>query len=236
MSWRALTVFLLLATVASVQGGIQLGEYLISRAPDSIAASSRPRESNDQLLDADGKPFTAQPPQPRVDGTLGSPREHAAINWHINPSLANPLNNKSNAIKVPTETHTRPEQTEDDLEKMDPDLFAAEKNLTGGQNDVATLDIANPKQNSSVSGGRIYPSKEDTFANSTPPAIASEPRPAPLSWQQNFKSELDQCASQGFFQRPSCIQNTRNRHCASNQAWGNHPDCPARTSEFSAGG
>lgn len=236
MSWRVLIVFLLLAALASWQGGIQLGEYLISRAPESIASSSRPKESNDQLLDANGKPFTAQPPQPRVDGTLGSPRERSAIDWKITPSLATQFSEDPTAMKVDADGHVITEGAEGGYERRDHELSAGGKGLPSGQNDIATLDIANPKQDASVGSARPYPTTGNNSANATPPVVAQQPRPAQLTWQQRLKADLDQCASQGFFQRPTCIQNARNRYCAPNNAWGKNPDCPARTPEFSTGG
>jgi hypothetical protein len=236
MSWRALIVFLLLAALASWQGGVQLGEWLVARAPESVSASSRPKESQDQLLDANGKPFTAQPPQPRVDGTLGSPRERTAIDWKITPTLATQFSEDHTAMKVDAEGHVIIDGSEGGYERRDHELSAGGKGLPSGQNDIATLDIANPRQDSPAGGARTYPTTGGNSANATPPFASQQPRSAQLTWQQKLKSELDQCASQGFFQRPTCIQNARNRHCGPNNAWGKNPDCPARSSDSTIGG
>jgi hypothetical protein len=88
MSWRALTLFLLLAIVASWQGGRQLGLWLVDQAPESIASALTPKSENGTVLDADGKPLAPQPPQPRNDGTLGVPKEMAPVEWTIAPVLA----------------------------------------------------------------------------------------------------------------------------------------------------
>jgi len=88
MSWRALIIFLLLAVVASWQGGRQLGQWLIEQAPESIASAFNPTDDRSQRLDADGKPLAPQPPQPRIDGTLGVPREMEPIEWTIASVLA----------------------------------------------------------------------------------------------------------------------------------------------------
>ena len=88
MSWRALIFFLLLALVASWQGGRQLGLWLVEQAPESIASSSNATQAQGQVLDADGKPLAPQPPQPRIDGTLGVPREMAPIEWTIEAVIA----------------------------------------------------------------------------------------------------------------------------------------------------
>ena len=85
MSWRFLFLFLVLAAASAVFGGIELGDWLIEHAPESIsqAASANSKNDRDIVLDANGKPFRAQPPQPRIDGTLGVPREMAPVEWTI---------------------------------------------------------------------------------------------------------------------------------------------------------
>lgn len=88
MSWRALTLFLLLAIVASWQGGRQLGLWLVEQAPESIATALTPKNESGTVLDADGKPLAPQPPQPRIDGTLGVPKEMAPVEWTIAPVIA----------------------------------------------------------------------------------------------------------------------------------------------------
>lgn len=88
MSWRALIIFLLLAVVASWQGGQQLGHWLIEQAPESIASAFNPTDDRSQALDADGKPLAPQPPQPRIDGTLGVPRDMEPVEWAITAAIA----------------------------------------------------------------------------------------------------------------------------------------------------
>lgn len=88
MSWRALTVFLLLAIVASWQGGRQLGLWLVDQAPESIASAFTQKNESGTVLDADGKPLAPQPPQPRNDGTLGVPKEMVPVEWTIAPVIA----------------------------------------------------------------------------------------------------------------------------------------------------
>lgn len=88
MSWRALILFLLVAIVASWQGGRQLGLWLVDQAPESIASASSTTNDRGQVLDADGKPLAPQPPQPRIDGTLGVPREMQPVEWTIAPIIA----------------------------------------------------------------------------------------------------------------------------------------------------
>jgi hypothetical protein len=88
MSWRVLIIFLLFTLVASWQGGKQLGYWLIDQAPESIASASDASKDREQVLDADGKPLAPQPPQPRIDGTLGVPREMEPVEWTITAVIA----------------------------------------------------------------------------------------------------------------------------------------------------
>jgi len=88
MSWRALLIFLLLALAASWQGGRQLGLWLVEQAPESIASAFNPKDDRGEVLDADGKPLAPQPPQPRIDGTLGVPKEMEPVEWTIAPVIA----------------------------------------------------------------------------------------------------------------------------------------------------
>lgn len=88
MSWRALIIFLFLAVIASWQGGRQLGLWLVDQAPDSIASAFNQKSDSGEVLDANGKPLAPQPPQPRIDGTLGVPKEMAPVEWTIAPVIA----------------------------------------------------------------------------------------------------------------------------------------------------
>lgn len=225
MSWRALFIFLLLAAVASWQGGIQLGEWLVARAPESISSAPGSKDSKEQVLDANGKPFTAQPPQPRIDGTLGVPRATAHVEWTIAPVIASQTDTGSIPMLV---------DSEGNYERRDSELAAGGLGLASAQNDVATLDIASARTDTSGAAGNA--SARNTAGNAsqqnnrvvTPTDTSRTTIVANLSWQQSLKKEIDQCSSLGFFQRPTCVQNARNKFCAPNNAWGKTADCPAR--------
>lgn len=122
MSWRTLIIFLLLAAVASWQGGQQLGHWLIEQAPESIASASKPTDDRSQVLDADGKPLAPQPPQPRIDGTLGVPRDMEPIEWAITAVIAS--REDANSFEQEGEG--------DDENENSPD---------GDQDSVRTLDV-----------------------------------------------------------------------------------------------
>lgn len=233
MSWRFLFVFLLLTALAAWQGGIQLGEWLIARAPDSIASTSRPKESNELILDANGKPFTAQPPQPRVDGTLGPVRERTEIDWALDARVADPFSAESTEMKIDADGMPI-EASEGNYEKRDNELFPGGSSLPSGQRDIATLDVANTKQDTNQAGRQQANAGSGSENSSIQQAAPT--RPAPQTWQQALKNDLNQCASLGFFQRPTCVQNARNRYCAPNNAWGKTADCPARSSDPAIGG
>ena len=223
MSWRVLIIFLVLAAVASWQGGLQLGEWLIARAPESIASASSSRSNSSELvLDANGKPFAAQPPQPRIDGTLGVPRESAPLEWTVSAVMAEQSDADHDAMTI---------DSEGNYERRDHELAAGGAGLLSNNQGVATRDIANTTKESPVSS-----TQQDTGArtgSSTGNASGTQPRAATpaaktLTWQQALRKDIEQCNNVGFFQRPSCIQNARNKLCAPNNAWGQTADCPAR--------
>ena len=222
MSWRFLFLFLVLAAAGAVFGGIELGDWLIEHTPESIAqaTSASSRSDRDVVLDANGKPFMAQPPQPRIDGTLGVPREMAPVEWTIAAVTATQIEPEANASQVGSD---QPQE-----------LPAAGTGLASAASDIATVD---------VSGARpALPVPVATPATAgRPPAAAPAPvaprdrapQPAAASnvpgWQQTLRHELELCSNLGFFQRPSCVQNARNKICAPNDAWGKVSECPPRT-------
>jgi len=218
----------MLAVVASWQGGMQLGEWLVSRAPESIASASSTKESKDQVLDANGKAFTPQPPQPRVDGTLGVPRKGAPVEWTITPVIASITDIGS--IPIPVDR-------EGNYERRDNELTVGGLELAQGQNDIATLDIAAGSARSPSSATASTPARPAT-ASPKPEfegvriSENTDPTKAPVvtvySWVQSLKKEIEQCANLGFFQRPTCVQNARNKFCVPNNAWGRTADCPPR--------
>ena len=213
MSWRVLIVFLVLAAVASWQGGVQLGNWLVTRAPDTLA-SVADKDYKTLPLDARGRPITAQPPQPRIDGTLGVPRELEPIEWAIEAITADDFEIDPNKMKVEDDDDEDANVSEGS-ETADAKRLAQDNAQRTGRADVAT--------NQSTSSG----STQRPVAPPVPPGITV----TVITWQQSLKQELDQCAKVGFFQRPTCLQNARNKYCAPNEAWGKVADCPARQSE-----
>ena len=213
MSWRVLIVLLVLAAVASWQGGVQLGNWLVTRAPDTVA-SVADKDYKTLKLDALGRPIAAQPPQPRIDGSLGVPRELKPIEWAIEGITADDLDADPNKMKV------------DDDE--DPEGTVGEGSETAdarrlAQDTARRDDRADFTSSPSTSWG----STQRPAAPPVPPGVTV----TVTTWQQSLKQELEQCTKVGFFQRPTCLQNARNKYCAPNDAWGRTPDCPARQNE-----
>ena len=225
MSWRILFLILLLAGIGAWQGGTHLGTWLVAQAPLSV--TSAPSTGPSALLDADGKPLAPPPPQPRIDGTLGVPREMAPIEWTVEAVIASYEDANSSGKKSDDDDDDDDddENKEKSSERRDYEASAAGRGLPTGPRDIATVDLG---LRGVATGAKPQP---------TPP-VNTGAIPAPLggAWQQALKKELDQCAKQGFFQRPSCIQNARNRHCAPNNAWGKVADCPAVNAEPPIGG
>jgi len=180
MSWRALILLLLLAVIASWQGGRQLGLWLVEQAPESISSASNSESESGQVLDADGKPLAPQPPQPRIDGTLGVPKEMEPVEWTIAPIIAS----RADANSYKKDGEENDEDDEENSERRD-----SERNGSSTDNDsVRTIDVRHT----------------DSGSSSARPAA-----PSPnlvVSWQELLKKELAQCNSAGFFKRPACIQ------------------------------
>ena len=224
MSWRILFLVLIVAGIAAWQGGIHLGTWLVAQAPLSVA--SAPSSGPSGLLDANGKPLAPPPPQPRIDGTLGVPREMAPIEWAIEAVIASYEDANSHGKNSDDDDDDDDDENkEKSSERRDYEASAAGRGLPTGPRDIATIDLGLPGVGP---GAKPQPT----------PSANTGSIPAPLggAWQQALKKDLEQCTKQGFFQRPSCIQNARNKHCAPNNAWGKVADCPAPSSDSPIGG
>lgn len=204
MSWRALILFLIVIVFGASVGGIMLGEWLVESSPAvvnrTVTAGAKDPEP---VLDADGKPFAAQPPQPLVDGTLGVPKTRTETEWKISETAVVDVQDGA-------------------LRQLD-----TVSGLPPGPTDIGTVDVSNTStSNMPTTGGASTPSPAPPSRPATTP---TQPAPSSASWLQSLRKEMGQCDSLGFFQRPTCIQHARNRYCNPNNAWGKVPECPART-------
>ncbi len=225
MSWRLLFATLLVALGASAWGGIQLGDWLVAHAPVAAPAPGQDAAASQQpVLDANGRPYVAQPPQPRVDGTLGVPDRPADREWTINTvSLFDTVSDPS--VQISRERITMDQAREIASSSQVP--------LPSGPSDVSTLDLQAPGTSAAVNGGVMPPPQTQAggYGNQAVQAVPppnSSPAPGAPGWQDALRQELARCANQGFFERPSCSWNARNKYCAPNRAWGTMPECPAR--------
>ncbi|WP_188589741.1 hypothetical protein [Achromobacter denitrificans] len=222
MSWRFLFATLLVALGASAWGGIQLGDWLVAHAPTAAPAPGQDAAASQQpVLDANGRPYVAQPPQPRIDGTLGVPDKPADREWQVNTvSLFDSVSDPN--VKISRE-RISPEQAREIA-------AASHVPLPSGTSDVSTLDLQAPGTSSAVNGGQAQAGGYGTpqMVQAPPPPPNTAQAPGALGWQDALKRELAQCATQGFFERPSCSWAARNKYCGPNRAWGTMAECPAR--------
>ncbi len=222
MSWRILIVTLLVALGVSAYGGVQLGDWLVQHAPQAAPAPGADDNGTQAVLDANGKPYLAQPPQPRVDGTLGVPEKTAAANWNIQTvSLFD-------AVTDPSITLSRTSMTAGQAAEV---ARAARSSLPDGDNNDSALDTAPGygqqgaiMASNSFSGGSMIRSTALPSSNGGGNAQGA----AGGNWLADLRNELGQCANAGFFERPTCAWNARNRYCGPNSAWGRVSECPQR--------
>jgi len=234
MSWRLLFATLLVAVGAAAWGGLQLGDWLVAHAPQAAPAPGQEENewSQQPVLDANGRPYVAQPPQPRVDGTLGVPERPATPQWTI------PTVSLFDTVTDPAVQISRENVTMDQARQI---AENSDVPLPNGSSDVTTLDLAMDGQ---AAGGPPAPQQgpiqaapgvglnQQPLVAQSPGQAAMPQQPvqgaAPQDWQAALRHELAVCADKGFFERPSCSWNARNRYCAPNRAWGTIAECPPR--------
>ncbi|HLU19937.1 MAG TPA: hypothetical protein VKZ66_08260 [Pusillimonas sp.] len=210
MSWRSIFVILLLAAGASVWGGLRLGEWLVAHGPVATAASHHGPLVTVPVLDADGKPYTAQPPQPLVDGRLAVPEAPPLIAWEIpTSSLDETKSNQVIAVATTPITMVEAEQI----------AAGGSPSRLSGIADVGDL-MGNLNQ-----GAPLQPIEAP---QAPPPPVANQPIGTSTAWQARLRQDLQACEAESFFDRPSCAWAARNRYCTPNNAWGKVADCPAK--------
>lgn len=224
MSWRVLIIILVLAGIGSWWGGVELGEWLVKKAPDAISSANGAKTgSAEATLDANGQPYVAQPPQPRIDGTLGIPKEFAAPEWTILPITVDGVVRDSDdmiRIDVP--------KAEADMEHHEAAVGGSD--LPQGPVDVVTIDV--PKLPEYRTPTAPAPTVVAPPSKSNPPPARSEPKKPAVTtdnkagWQQALKTDIGRCGQFGFFDRPRCIEQVQRKYCGPNNAWGKIPDCP----------
>lgn len=210
MSWRVLIAVLLVAAGLSAWGGISLGHWLVSHGPETPPVPEILADANVPVLDADGKPFVAQPPQPLINGRLGVPEPVTHIAWEL-PETSLAHDRKDVPISIATTTIT-----------MDEARHIAQ---AGGQEFRGIADVGDLMGGNQGGNQPIQPVD-------VPPPPPPPPADMPGSggdWQLALRQDLDACSRLGFFDRPSCAWAARNKYCGPNNAWGKTSDCPAKS-------
>ena len=220
MSWRLLFATLLVAFGAAAWGGLQLGDWLVAHAPPATENPNQDNGNGDQgILDANGRPYVAQPPQPRVDGTLGVPEQPASREWTVDT-----------VSLFDTNTNPDVQISRDSISMNEARELAAESAvpLPSGPSDVSTLDLQ-PGLPPGIPPPPAPPAQQNGVARINPPVILNPAPRAQTHWQEQLRQELNHCATTGFLERDTCSWDARNKYCATNRAWGTTTDCPRRT-------
>ncbi|HLR30265.1 MAG TPA: hypothetical protein VK082_06780 [Paenalcaligenes sp.] len=206
MSWRLIFVVLLSVLGASAWGGYLLGNWLIENGPMRVPTVASFEDFSPQTtLGADGKPFTAQPPQPLVDGRLGIPEDPDTLSWQIDNS--HDLFAEAPPISLATTTISMSEAIR---------ITGRDQHDSGLQG-IAQLDRVQPVE----AGDPPPPPSQDVVETDPSPQQGG-------SWQADLQRELEACKQLGFFKRPSCAWEARNKYCAPNNAWGQVSECPKK--------
>ncbi|PLC55932.1 hypothetical protein CR155_00760 [Pollutimonas nitritireducens] len=214
MSWRFIFAILLVAAGVSAWGGLRLGDWLVSHGPIAPPIEDPTTIVTTPVLDANGLPFVAQPPQPLVNGQQGVLSPPDQIAWEI-PDRSLDETKKSAAIELATTTITMQEAIE-----------IAESGT--GQSFQGIADVGDLVLGAG-GGGQLQP-VEMTPPPPPPPPIAGAPAAGGnQAWQASLRQDLQACSAQSFFDRPSCAWTARNKYCEPNNAWGRAPDCPAKS-------
>ncbi len=206
MSWRLIIVVLIAAASVAAWLGLRLGDWLVAHGPLINTEVVTEPAAATPVLDADGRPYAAQPPQPLVNGRLAVPEPTQAIPWEVDPEgLGETLNNPLIATATTSIS-----------------LYQARQLAQGGDSLAGIADVGD------LIGGNmpLQPIEVPGLNNGGQAApVAGAP---PQAGQADLRRALDACQSASFFDRPSCAWAARNQYCGANNAWGQINDCPAR--------
>lgn len=214
MSWRLIFVVLIAAASISAWLGLRLGDWLVAHGPLINTEIQANDSAATPVLDADGRPYTAQPPQPLINGRLAVPEPAQPITWEIQPEgLNHTLNNPLIATATTSISMYQAQQLANQSEGGLSGI-ADVGDLLGVQSDGKL-----PLQPIEAPG--VNPAQQSQGA-------ASGAGGASQAWQADLRRALNACQTSSFFDRPSCLWAARNQYCGANNAWGQIDDCPAR--------
>ncbi len=218
MSWRFIFAILLVAAAASAWGGLRLGDWLVAHGPATPPVPEHPELSAVPVLDANGLPYVAQPPQPLVNGRHGVPERTDVVAWEI-PVESLEETKATAAIELAMTPITMEEAlriAEAGSQEFHGIADVGELGLGAGAYSVAQqqlqpIDIAPPPP-----------------APDNQPPVGAAGAVNNQAWQASLRQDLQACSAQGFFDRPSCAWAARNKYCEPNNGWGRTRDCPAK--------
>lgn len=208
MSWRFLIFFVVFCMAGSALAGMVVGNWLVSEAPVvDEGTRTNMRLNTEQVLDASGRPLAGVAPQPLTDGTLGVPKNEIQPMWEIQAvSLFDSNLDPMVSLAIGSQGFTIADV-----------LSQAGAGLGEGSSDIATLDITQGDNESSVNDPVGDIARQQGSDRTTPAG----------NWQQALDEAIRACDSVGFFSRPGCIEQARQQFCGPNNAWGRYRHCPA---------
>ncbi len=216
MSWRFIFAFLIVIFGASAWAGLRLGDWLVAHGPAITVTPEMAQIAAVPVLDADGNPYVARPPQPLIDGRLGLQQPIEQIAWEI-PEQSLDETKANNVIAVSTTSITMVEAQQ---------IAAGAGSKLSGIADVGNLlspsDPAaqQPLQPVEITGEPFAP-----VVTAAPVGSGSSNN---TSWQASLRQDLQACNAESFFDRPSCAWAARNKYCTPNSGWGRVEDCPSK--------
>ena len=222
--WARITIFIVAALMFAVAGGAWFGHLLVQQAPKSplpAAAGSTPI-----AIGLNGGQIP-EPPQPRLDGSLGVPERSPAIPVPEAP-LVSILDDKNLAIAA-SSASSKAGPRDDDLEA----LLLRENNFlsNNGAANTAPADSAGTSQPAAGATAQPAPRRDGDLPPELAFAVAlPADAPAPNStptWLGNLRASLARCSTQRYFSQNECEQRLRLQHCEPNRGWGQVPECPA---------
>lgn len=226
--WGRIAIASLAAFAVSAAGGVWLGNWLGAQAPQSVASLEAQGAGTIGLTDGSQGAQVPEPPQPRMDGTRGTPPRPADIFANA-PPLVSVLEDANAEISLSSTVPPAP----DELATMFgqgpgvgfPDTPGTSGLPTNAYSDVATVNLDPPAP---VAPQPFDPSNglPLQYAPALPADAPQTPAaPASADWQAALRNGLAACEQQGFFSRPSCRQQVRATYCTPNQAWDRVPEC-----------
>lgn len=226
--WGRIAIASLAAFAISAAGGVWLGNWLGAQAPQSVAAATVQESGSIGLTHSDTAAQVPEPPQPRMDGTRGTPPRPAAVFANA-PPLVSVLEDPDAEISLSATVPPAPDELATLFGQGPgvgfPDSPAPSGLPTNAYGDVATVNLDPPAP---VAPQPFDPSNGLPLQHT--PALPADapldpPPTAAVDWQTALRNGLAACEQQGFFSRPGCRQQVRATYCTPNQAWGRVAEC-----------